>query len=347
MLGPLTVRVDGRDLQLGGVKQRALLSMLALRMNDAVDVTALIDGLWEADLPEHPRRTIQVYVSRLRRLPPPDPGPGVSVIRRSDGYALVGDPETCDLNRFQSLAAKGYAAWPDDPDRTRSALHQALGLWRGEPLREFVHEPFAQAEAVRLSALHASAFDLRIEADLACGRHRQVVCELEELTPRFPLNERLHAQLMIALYRCQRQADALAVYRRLRRSLVQELAVEPMELLRVLERAILNRSPDLDRLGRSGWASTSVPVARRPSTRPSETTRCPFRTCRRGSAISSGARTTSRNWVPSRARPERNRTSMCCTGWVGSASRRSRSNTPIAPADDGGIAGGSTRTTPA
>jgi hypothetical protein len=207
-----------------------------------------------------------VYVSRLRgALPaPPDPVPGVSVIRRSDGYALVGDPDTCDLNRFQRLTAKGYAAWPDDPDRARSALHQALSLWRGEPLHEFVHEPFAQAEAVRLSALHASAFDLRVEADLACGRHRQVVCELEELTPRFPLNERLHAQLMVALYRCQRQADALAVYRRLRRSLVQELAVEPMELLRVLERAILNRSPDLDRLGPSGWASTPVPVARRP-----------------------------------------------------------------------------------
>ena len=146
VLGPLTVRADGRELALGGVKQRALLSMLALRMNGAIDVTALIDGLWDADLPEHPRRTIQVYVSRLRRaLPAPaDPGPDVSVVRRSDGYALVGDPDTCDLNWFQRLTAKGYAAWPDDPDRARSALHQALSLWRGEPLREFVHEPFAQ-----------------------------------------------------------------------------------------------------------------------------------------------------------------------------------------------------------
>jgi DNA-binding SARP family transcriptional activator len=260
VLGPLSVRFAGRELRLGGVKQRALFAMLALRMNDSISVAALIDGLWDGEPPAHPRRTIQVYVSRLRNVlnAVPDEQPGLEVVHCADGYSLAGEPETCDLNRFQRLAAKGYAQWPADPGGARFALHQALAQWQGEPLREFSREPFAENEGVRLSFLHSSALDLRVESDLACGYHFQLVPELAELTRRYPMNERLHAQLMIALYRSLRPAEALDVFRRLRRSLVRELAIEPSEFMQGLERAVLARSPDLDLVAPSGWTTTAA-----------------------------------------------------------------------------------------
>lgn len=269
VLGPLCVRFAGRELPLGGVKQRALFAMLALRMNSSISVGALIDGLWDGDLPAHPRRTIQVYVSRLRNLlnAVPAEQSGLAVVHHSDGYSLVGDPETCDLDRFQRLAAQAYASWPADPEGTRDALHQALAQWQTEPLREFAHEPFAESEGVRLSFLHSAALDLRVEADLACGDHLQLVPELAELTRRYPMNERLHAQLMIALYRSLRPAEALDVFRRLRRSLVRELAIEPSDYMKDLERAVLTRSPDLDRpvpsggTVPSGWTTTGASQA--------------------------------------------------------------------------------------
>src|SRR6478672_8836577 len=144
VLGPLRVRVGGCDLRLGGIKQRALFMMLALRMNDGIGVGTLVDGLWDKDHPDHPRRTIQVYVSRLRGLlnSARTDRSALSIVNHGDGYSLVGEPDICDFNRFQRLAALGYASWPDDPGRTRAALHQALAQWRAEPLREFVREPF-------------------------------------------------------------------------------------------------------------------------------------------------------------------------------------------------------------
>jgi len=195
VLGPLSVRFAGRELRLGGVKRRALFAMLAANEMTA-SASALIDGLWDGVNQAHPRRTIQVYVSRLRNVLNAIPGElsGLEVALCADGYSLAGDPETCDLDRFQRLAAKGYALWPADPGGTRAALHQALAQWQGEPLREFAREPVAENEGVRLSFLHSAALDLRVESDLACGYHLQLVPELAELTRRYPMNERLHAQ---------------------------------------------------------------------------------------------------------------------------------------------------------
>lgn len=260
LLGPLRVKSGDCCLGLGGIKQRAVFAMLALRMNDGVGVDSLVNGLWDDDLPSHPRRTVQVYVSRLRKLLGSGPAAGstLSIVNHGDGYSLQGNSDVCDFNRFQSLAEQGYASWPDDPPGTRAALGRALAEWRDEPLREFEREPFAESEGARLSALRAAALDLRIEADLACGEHRQLAAELEELTRRHPMDERLHAQLMIALYRNQRPAEALGVFRRLRGSLIRELAIEPSELVQGLHRAVLARSPDLDLPWPSHWAAASM-----------------------------------------------------------------------------------------
>lgn len=260
VLGSLTLRSGGVERRLGGIKQQALFAMLAVRMNEDVSVRALVDGLWDGILPDHPRRTIQVYVSRLRNLiSNPAPGePALAIAYRGDRYALIGEPQTCDLNRFQGLAARGYALWPADPQGTRTALREALTQWRADPLQEFTREPFAEAECVRLSSLHTAALDLRVEADLACGFHQQLVPELEELARRWPLNERVHGQLMVALYRSLRPADALAVFRRLRLTLARELAIEPSEMLQGLERAVLARSPGLDHPGPSSWTDIAT-----------------------------------------------------------------------------------------
>lgn len=169
--------------------------------------------------------------------------------------------EQLDVCRFERLGEEGRRALAEDePGRAEAALREALALWRGEPLAEANYEPFAQAEIARLQELRADVIESRIEADLALGRHGHVVSELEALAAAYPLRERLHQLLMIALYRCGRQAEALAVYQSVRRRLVQELGIEPSPALQRVEHAILEQDASLDPPPRGMLPHASAPA---------------------------------------------------------------------------------------
>ncbi|TML97370.1 MAG: AfsR/SARP family transcriptional regulator [Actinobacteria bacterium] len=215
LLGPLSVSSNGEPIALGGQKRRALLAVLLLEANQVVSRDRLIDALWGEEPPDTARNTIQVYVSQLRKLLPDD------VLETAPpGYRLIVDPDTVDLFEFVRLSEEGRTALgTGDAARAAETLRAALALWRGAPLADLPWEPFAQAEIIRLEELRLAAHEDRIDADLALGRHGQLVGELEGLVTEQPLRERLRAQLMLALYRSGRQADALAVYQRARRTL--------------------------------------------------------------------------------------------------------------------------------
>src|SRR5436309_4274744 len=242
LLGPLSVSSDGEPIALGRQKRLALLAVLLLEANQVVSSDRLIDALWGEDPPETARNTIQVYISQLRKLLPDG-----ALETAPPGYRLVIEADSVDLFEFMRLSEKGRTALgAADAAGAADALRAALALWRGAPLADLPWEPFAQAEIVRLEELRLAALEDRIEADLALGRHGQLVGELERLVAEQPFRERLRAQLMLALYRSGRQADALAVYQRARRTLVDELGIEPSESLRQLERAILAHDPALN-----------------------------------------------------------------------------------------------------
>ena len=240
LLGPLSVSSDGTPVALGGQKRRALLAVLLLDANSVVSRDRLIDALWGEEPPETAPNTIQVYISQLRKLLP-----GV-LETAPPGYRLVVEPMSVDLFEFVRLSEEGRAALGSgDASGGAEILRAALALWRGAALADLAWEPFAQAEIVRLEELRLAALEDRIDADLALGRHGQLIGELEQLVAEHPLRERLRAQLMLALYRSGRQADALALYQRARRTLVDELGLEPSESLKQLERAILAHDPSL------------------------------------------------------------------------------------------------------
>jgi DNA-binding SARP family transcriptional activator len=242
LLGPLSVTLDGVPIPLGGQKRRALLAVLLLDANHVVSRDRLIDALWGEDPPDTARNTIQVYVSQLRKLLPE----GV-LETAAPGYRLSIEPDSIDLFEFARLSEEGRTALgAGDAASAADTLGEALALWNGAPLADLAWEPFAQTEIVRLEELRVAALEDRIDADLALGRHGQLVGELERLVAEHPLRERFRAQLMLALYRSGRQADALAVYQRARRTMVDELGIEPGESLRQLERAILAHDPSLN-----------------------------------------------------------------------------------------------------
>src|SRR5712692_7579357 len=237
VLGPLEVR-DGNDsLPLAGAKQRALLALLLVHANHVLSRDRLIDELWGDHPPETAVQSLQVYVSRLRKLLPED-----TLLTRPPGYLLAIELDEVDLHRFERLLAEGHAALAEgDAERASDVLREALELWRGPALAEFAFEPFAQAEIGRLEDLHLSALEERIEADLALGRHADLIGELEALVTDNPHRERLRGQLMLALYRSGRQAEALEAYRQGRQAL-DELGIEPSTALRQLEKAILTQN---------------------------------------------------------------------------------------------------------
>src|ERR671937_2282672 len=242
LLGPLAVSLDGEPVALGGEKRRALLGTLLLEANRVVSRDRLIDALWGEDPPDTARNTVQVYVSQLRKLLPEG-----ALETAPPGYRLAVEPDTVDLFEFVRLSEEGRTALAaGDATDAADTLREALALWRGPALADLAWEPFAQAETVRLEELRVAALEERIDADLALGRHGQLVSELEGLVTEHPLRERLRGQLMLALYRSGREADALAVYQRARRTLVDELGLEPSEALRKLERAILAHDPALN-----------------------------------------------------------------------------------------------------
>jgi DNA-binding SARP family transcriptional activator len=250
ILGPLEVCDDGRRLALGGARRRALLAMLLLHPNEVVSSDRLIDALWGQRPPDNAAKALQVHVSGLRKLLEPERRPGEPhgvLVTRPPGYLLALAPEQLDLGRFERLRAEAIQALAaGDAAAAVGKLRRALALWRGSPLADLAYEPFAQTEIARLEELRVAALEDRLEAELALGRHSDLVGELEALIAEHPLRERLRAQLMLALYRSGRQAEALAAYRDARRTLVDELGIEPGRSLRELERAILRQDPGLE-----------------------------------------------------------------------------------------------------
>ena len=242
ILGPLEVWDGGGEVSLGGRKPRALLAVLLLHPNEVVPADRLIDELWGEDSPERAAAALRVNVSRLRKTLSQD-----VLTTRSPGYVVQLGPDELDLHRFErlvdegrSLLARGLAA-----DASRR-LHDALSLWRGPPLADFAYESFARTAIARLEEIRLAAVELRIEADLALGRHDELVGELETLVADHPLRERLRRYLMTALYRSGRQAEALDAYQVARRALVDELGIEPSVALHELELAILRQDPSLN-----------------------------------------------------------------------------------------------------
>jgi class 3 adenylate cyclase/tetratricopeptide (TPR) repeat protein len=239
LLGLVEAGVDGRAIALGAAKQRAVLAMLALRANTSVSLDQLIEGLWGETPPRSAPKMVQLYVSRLRRL---FDGAGAKIVTRGRGYELRLAQECVDALRFERLVA---AAEGSD-NGVGGAAREALALWRGPALDDLADEPFAAAEIRRLDELWVRARELAIDDALATGEHAAVVGELQELVAQHPLRERLHAQRMLALYRCGRQAEALEAYRQARAVLVGEVGVEPGPELRQLQEAILSQDRDLD-----------------------------------------------------------------------------------------------------
>jgi YVTN family beta-propeller protein len=242
ILGPLEAEQDGRLLALGGSKQRGLLALLLLRANEVVPRDRLIDELWGERAPETAVTALQGYVSALRKTLGPN-----RIVTRAPGYLLQVEPGALDLTRFERLVRQGRAALSDgNADAASAALTEALSLWRGAPLADLDSTARAHAERLRLEELRLGALEDKLEAELALGRHADLVPELEALVAQHPLREKLRAQLMLALYRSGRQAEALETYQEARRLLVGELGLEPGGALRSLEQAILNHDPALE-----------------------------------------------------------------------------------------------------
>ncbi|MBA3262982.1 MAG: AfsR/SARP family transcriptional regulator [Thermoleophilaceae bacterium] len=219
----MEARDGGVAVALGGVQQRSLLAVLLLNANELVPTDRLVDELWGEEPPKAAVKTVQVYVSRLRKQLGAE-----ALVTSPPGYLLRVAPERIDLHRFERLAGEGRQALAaGDAATAAKRLDEALSLWRGAPLSEFAYEPFAQAEAARLEELRLATVEDRVEADLRCGRATELVGELQGLAARHPLRERLRGQLMLALYRSRRQAEALDVYRDTRTTLVEELGIEP------------------------------------------------------------------------------------------------------------------------
>jgi DNA-binding SARP family transcriptional activator len=238
LLGPLEVAEGDRILEPGRGRPRALLAILLLRANQVVSTERLIDDLWAGEAPPTAPKMVQMYVVELRKALADD-----VLATVSPGYVLRVSPGELDLDRFERLVERARSS---EPAPAASLLRQALALWRGPALAEFAYEPWAQTEIARLEELRLVALEDRFDADLASGRAAEIVGELEALAREHPFRDRLSAQLMIALYRAGRQADALRHYRDRRAGLLDELGLEPSPVLQRLERAILTQDSSLD-----------------------------------------------------------------------------------------------------
>jgi predicted ATPase/class 3 adenylate cyclase len=259
ILGPLEALDGARQVTLGGRKRRAVLAVLLLHANETLSSERLIDELWGEQPPVNALKTLQVHVSRLRK----ELGPGV-LVTREHAYELQIDLDELDSHRFEALLEDGRGELAaGNPDRALAALESALALWRGSPLDDLAYEPFAQTEIARLEDLRVAAIVQSIEAKLALGRHGEVIGQLEQLVEEHPYREALRAQLMLALYRADRQADALQAYQNARRQLVEDLGIEPGARLRELEAAVLAQDEAL------AVEPPEAPPAERPGELPS------------------------------------------------------------------------------
>src|SRR6266481_3229219 len=278
ILGPLEVSRSGCAVPLGGPRQRAVLALLVLEANRVVSMDRLAEDVWGGDPPEGWATTLQTYVFHLRQALEPDRSRGAAggvLVTRDRGYLLRVDREHLDGALFQDGFAAGRAAL--EAGRYAEAaetLRKALDLWRSPVLADLADYAFTRPEAARLEELRLAALEARIDADLALGRHDALTGELERLVAEHPLRERLHGQLMVALYRSGRQAEALAAYRRVRDLLAGELGIDPGEHLQRLHGSVLAHDPALEWNGGrparpdGDRAGTSAPAASPPPGRP-------------------------------------------------------------------------------
>ena len=257
LFGELEAEQAGVPVPVHGAKQRALLALLALRPGQPVSADQLIDALWGDGQAAHPANALQAQIGQLRRTLG-----AAAVITTDAGYALNVGPDDVDASRFEQLVAKGRRLFEEGEIALAStALGEALRLRRGEPLTEFAYSGFADAERARLEELLLVAIETRVEADLALGRHGELVGELEALCREHPLRERLRELLMLALYRAGRQAEALRAYTEARAYLVDELGIDPGPALRELEARILAQDPSLAAAGPAGFQAAPAPMA--------------------------------------------------------------------------------------
>lgn len=262
ILGPVEVLQAGGPVDLGAPRLRVLLTRLLMSPGRLVTTDCLVEDLWPGDQPETARHALHVYVSRLRKALGPDRD---NLESRRSGYVLSIDPDELDAARFERLAVEGRAAHArGDPETATALLREALSLWRGPALADVSDAPFAQAEAVRLQDLRLATMQQRIWADFELGRHSELVEELEGLVSLYPLREAFWEQLMLALYRAGRQADALRMFQTARTTLAEELGLEPGPALARVEERILAQDPalDLDSPGSPRGPPSSLPLQR-------------------------------------------------------------------------------------
>ena len=272
ILGPLEVVNEARVLPLGGLKQRGVLGLLLLERNRVVPRDRLVDALWGESPPASAANSVQVYVSKLRRLLNEDESSESALVTAPPGYLLRVAPGLLDADEFERLLDDGKAALRAESfAEAEMILARALALWRGPALADLASEPFAQSEIARLDRLRLETLEARFEAMLAVGREIEVVSELQALVALHPLDERLRAQLMVALYRSGRHADALETYRTFRQLLDDELGLEPNPELRRLEQAILRQDDSLGPVARLAPSAT-IPGTSEPPPPPAPTT---------------------------------------------------------------------------
>lgn len=259
ILGPLEVAHEGRPVTLPGSRERAVLVLLLMSANRAVPAEHLVEDLWGGKVHEGAAGALRVFVSRLRKALREAGGDAI-VLTKPPGYLLQIERAALDAARFEDLLTEGREhAARGDHETAAARLRQALSLWRGPALADVADAPVARAEAARLEEARLAAVEERIEADLACGRHVEVVPDLNQLTKAHPLRERLWGQRMVALYRSGRQAEALRVYQELRRLLAEELGLEPSPELARLENAVLRHAPELDTPGLAARRAPTQP----------------------------------------------------------------------------------------
>jgi len=271
VLGPLEVIRGQQGLPLGSPKQRALLGLLVVHANEPTPRERLIEELWGDAAPKTVNAVLNVYLSRLRRLLADGSGEQL-LVTQAAGYVLSVRPEGLDAHRFEALLERGRRELASgEAGRASLTLRDALGLWRGPALADLAFEPFAQTEIARLEELRLAALEARIEAELVLGRQDSLVAELETLVAAHPYREGLRAQLMLALYRSGRQAEALETYRRARRTFSQELGIEPGPRLQEMEGAILRQDSSLEPPGpevprrEEEWTETVLEKRRLPT----------------------------------------------------------------------------------
>ncbi len=239
LLGSVEARVDNQVLDIGHARQRCVLSVLMVEANRAVPADRLVERVWSAGTPRHARTALSGYLSRLRRVV--EPAPEVQIARRPGGYALTVEPMAVDLHRFRTLVGHAHVAGTDE--RAAAYYTEALGLWQGEPFAN-LDTPWINGVRATLEEERRTAELDRNDAELRCSRHARLLPQLSAQASARPLDERLAGQLMVAFYRCGRQAEALASYQQLRARLADELGADPGLPLRRLHEQVL-RSDEL------------------------------------------------------------------------------------------------------